>query len=234
MSRTELDQAAEFDLFASRYDRLLDENLRRSGETAADFTRARLRYLSRRLPLLPSRVMDFGAGIGLAIPHLLSALPGCTVTAVDISPASVHVATERFQDDPRVTVKLRSEFTPAGEFDMVYASGVFHHIEPDARLEEAKFVLEVLRPGGVFVLAEHNPWNPVTRRLVGACAFDEMARLIRPSHARTLLRQAGFVNCRLDYTGFFSGPLKRLRPMERFLHLLPAGAQYVVIGRRGS
>src|ERR1700716_2895458 len=112
--------AQYFDEFASRYQEILDANLSIGGETGVAFTRRRMAYLRRRLPILPVRVMDFGCGIGLAIPFLLDAFPGCQVFGVDVSAESVRLARDRCRDE-RVRVSLTSELD-AGEFDLVYTS----------------------------------------------------------------------------------------------------------------
>jgi hypothetical protein len=81
------------------------------------------------------------------------------------------------------------------------------------------------------VTFEHNPLNPVTRYIVATCPFDKNAILLP---ARTLVRrqrQAGFSNIGVRYTGFFPGPLRALRPLERFMTGMPIGAQYYTFAR---
>jgi SAM-dependent methyltransferase len=219
-----------FDGFADRYQEVLNANLAITGETGATFTQQRMRYLRRRLPVLPTRVMDFGCGIGLAIPFLLDAFPGCRVVGVDISPESVKVARERYGGD-RVRVSLPSE-VERNDFDLVYSSGVFHHIAPSGRADVARFVWTALRPGGVAVIAEHNPWNPATRYLVRTCPFDGDACLMRPKATKTLLQSAGFEVIASDFVSFFPGPLRALRRIEPGLSSLPLGAQYITMARR--
>jgi SAM-dependent methyltransferase len=222
--------SAHFDGFADSYQEILNANLAITGETSAAFTERRMRYLRQRLPMLPTRVMDFGCGIGLAIPHLLDAFPGCRVVAVDISPESVKVAQERYSSE-RVRVSLPSEVEEE-DFDLVYSSGVFHHIPPSERAEVARFVWKALRPGGVAVIAEHNPWNPATRYLVRTCPFDGDACLLRPKATEALLASAGFELIGSDYVSFFPGPLRALRRIEPSLSSLPLGAQYITLARR--
>ncbi len=179
-----------FDAFAEEYETILDANLSIAGETGTSFTRRRMRYLRRRLAMLPVRVMDFGCGVGLAIPHWRP-FPGSQVVGFDVSPESVRIARERHRGCDRVQVSLPSELE-AGDFDLVYASGVFHHIPAEERHGAASFIWDTLRPGGVVVIAEHNPWNPATRYLVQTCPFDEDAVLLRPRVARAVLETVGF------------------------------------------
>ncbi len=220
-----------FDAFADRYERILDANLAVAGETGASFTRRRMGYLRRRLVLLPVRVMDFGCGVGLAIPHLLEAFPGSQVVGIDVSTESVRIARERHRGCERVQVSLPPELD-RGDFDLVYASGVFHHIAADERPGAAKFIWDALRPGGVVVVAEHNPWNPATRYLVRTCPFDEDAVLLRPWEATAALETVGFQIVARDFVSFFPGRLRPLQRIEPLFRRLPFGAQYIVMARR--
>ena len=224
-------QPQYFDEFAERYETILDANLSVAGETAAGFTRRRMRYLRRRLGLLPVRVMDFGCGVGLAIPFLLEAFPGSEVVGTDVSPESVKMARERHRHCDRVQVSLPSELE-AGDFDLVYASGVFHHIPVHERAGAANFIWDALRPGGVVVISEHNPWNPATRYLVRTCPFDEDATLLRPGEASAVLETAGFQIVARDFVSFFPGQLRALQRFEPWLRRVPFGAQYIVMARR--
>lgn len=221
---------AYFDGYASRYQDVVNANLAITGETAAGFTERRMAYLRRRLTPLPARVMDFGCGVGTAIPFLLRAFPGCKVVGVDVSAESIIHARDQYLDE-RVSFSLLSELS-ANDFDLVYASGVVHHISPSQRAEVFEFILERLRPGGVLAVSEHNPWNPATRYLVRTCPFDEDAKLLRPAKTRRLLETAGFEVLAIDFVNFFVGPLRRLRPIEPWLAWLPLGAQYMALARR--
>lgn len=76
---------------------------------------------------------------------------------------------------------------------------------------------------------EHNPFNPVTRYIVGSCPFDANAVLISPWLMSSRLRQAGFEMIEVRFTGFFPRALACLRPMERWLGWAPMGAQYYAV-----
>jgi hypothetical protein len=91
-------------------------------------------------------------------------------------------------------------------------------------------VLASLRPGGHVVVFEHNPLNPVTRRAVAACPFDDDAILLWPWQARSLLRRSGFDAVTLDYIVFFPKPLAFLRRLEPRLRGVALGAQQMLVG----
>jgi hypothetical protein len=93
-----------------------------------------------------------------------------------------------------------------------------------------KIIAEVLAPGGRIVIFEHNPLNPVTRRAVAICPFDENAELLYPWQVKKLLRKAGFARVGLDYIVFFPRPLALARPIEPSLSWLPLGAQVCAWG----
>jgi hypothetical protein len=109
---------------------------------------------------------------------------------------------------------------------------VLHHVPRDEHRALVETVRSKLRPGGRIVVFEHNPLNPVTRRAVAACEFDDDAVLLWPWQARRVLRSAGLRNVRLDYIVFSPRPLAVLRPLEPHLSWLPFGAQVMVVGAR--
>jgi SAM-dependent methyltransferase len=222
-------ESQHFDSYAERYQEVINTTLAMTGGTTKEFTRYRMAYLRHRLPLLPKQVMDFGCGIGLAIPELLEAFPGSDVVGVDVSMESLKVAREQLGDS--ATICLGSELD-RHDFDLAYCNGVFHHIPPDERPREARFVFDALRPGGVFALSENNPLNPVTHHLMRTCPFDEGAQMLHMKEACGLLRGAGFEIIRRDYVLFFPGPLKALRGVERWLGWCPFGTQYIVLARK--
>jgi len=78
---------------------------------------------------------------------------------------------------------------------------------------------------------EHNPVNPVSRYIVATCPFDENAVLIPAPELARRQRTAGFGRVEVAYTGFFPGPLKALRPLERLMTRIPVGAQYYTLAR---
>jgi SAM-dependent methyltransferase len=118
------------------------------------------------------------------------------------------------------------------DFDLVYSSGVFHHIPPGERTSSLALIYEALRPGGVVAIAEHNPWNPATRYLVRMCPFDEEVHLLRPAETTRLLEAAGFNVLSRHFVSFFPGFLRALSGIESSLTAVPLGAQYIVLARR--
>ena len=79
---------------------------------------------------------------------------------------------------------------------------------------------------------EHNPYNPVTRRIVSNCPYDEDAVLLKPSELRTLLSGAGLSVQRQAYCLFVPPRFGRLAACEAALGWLPLGGQYWIEARR--
>ncbi|TIP36642.1 MAG: methyltransferase domain-containing protein, partial [Mesorhizobium sp.] len=106
----------------------------------------------------------------------------------------------------------------AGEFDAVFAICVMHHVPPADWAKFSSEMARVTRPGGAVLIFEHNPYNPLTRRIVSACPFDENAVLLSKRQVVHYLRGAGL-----------SGVLRRI---DDAFGRIPLGAQYHVLGRR--
>ena len=88
----------------------------------------------------------------------------------------------------------------------------------------------VLRPGGIALVFEHNPLNPLTIRTVAKCEFDEHAVLLKSSMTEQLLTQAGFSGVMTRFIAVlpFVGPMARR--IESIVSRIPIGAQYYTRG----
>jgi len=227
----------EFDRYAETYRDLHAESIRISGEAPDYFARYKVQEVARlselvRLGSDGLKLLDYGCGIGSSIPFFAEQLPGAQIHGVDVSEESLALATEKNAGKACFTGFDGSRLPyPDSSFDVVFTSCVFHHIEPDRWLASMLEIKRILRRGGEFFLFEHNPWNPLTRKVVRECPFDEHAVLLSARKASALMRDAGFNNLRTRYTVFFPRPLSALRPMERFLSAVPAGAQYFIQAR---
>jgi SAM-dependent methyltransferase len=222
-----------FDTYAQGYDAALAEGISVSGEDKDFFARGRIAWLSGRLaPLgaLLKTVLDFGCGTGSATPHLLG-IPGITsVIGVDVSSASISIATTQYAS-AQARFSVLSEYTPAGQVDLAFCNGVFHHIPLAERAAAVSFIRRSLRPGGLFAFWENNPWNPGTRLVMRRIPFDRDAITLSPREARRLLAGYGFEILGTDFQFIFPNLLRWLRPLERPLCRLPFGAQYLVLCR---
>jgi SAM-dependent methyltransferase len=227
---------SEFDDYAGNYDSALNQGLSLSGESREYFARERVRRLAARLSDLgvrPVHVLDYGCGTGGTSLELLEQLHARMVVGVDASRESLDVA-RKAHGAPRLQFETMSEFEPSGQFEVAYCNGVFHHVEPEQRLEALGYVHRSLAAGGYFGLWENNPWNPGTRLVMSRIPFDRDAKLLPPPQARDLLTRAGFDVLRTDFLFFFPRVLSALRPLEARLARFPLGAQYMVLCRKGQ
>jgi SAM-dependent methyltransferase len=228
---------SEFDRFADEYRELLEQNIGNSGESPEFFFEYKVidvaKLAHRHAIPQDARILDFGAGIGNSVPYVGKHLPGSRLTCVDISTRSLAVARERF---PGAAEYIAFDGTTLpfadGTFDIVFAACVFHHIPDSEHVRLFGEIRRVLRAGGIVVIFEHNPRNPLTVRAVNTCPFDENAVLITGGALRGRLRDAGFAQPKIKYRIFFPHFAKALRPLERWMAWIPVGAQYYALARK--
>ena len=220
---------AEFDAVAGDYDRLHRENIKLSGEDPEYFARYKLDVLRRILgDGFAEPVLDFGCGIGNLTKFLVEAFP--RVHGYDPSSESVKMAKERA---PAAEFTFDEDGIPASTFGAIVIANVLHHGPPADREALLARVATKLAPGGKLVVFEHNPWNPLTRKVVAECAFDADAVLLPPTEIQSRLKTAGLTKVTTKYIVFFPRALARLRGLERRLAWLPMGAQVAVTAERG-
>ena len=225
---------AEFDRFADEYTATHAGNIRLSGEDPDYFARYKIEEVRRRWEAEgraePLAVLDFGVGIGNSLPHLARLFPRAEVTGVDVSQRSLQVAAHRFPGVARLLAYDGAKIPlPSASLDLIFSACVFHHIDGAEHRAVFAELHRLLRPGGLMVVFEHNPVNPATRYIVATCPFDENAVLLPAPALKKSQAAAGFHQVAVAYTGFFPGPLRALRPLERFMTALPLGAQYYTV-----
>lgn len=191
-----------------------------------------LRAFLKKRGLTVTRALDIGCGVGLLHPYLRDFVPslvGVDLSADAIAQAGRHNAGNTYHAYDGV----RLPFSEAA-FDLVLAVTVMHHVPP---AQWPHFVAEarrVLRPGGVFVVIEHNPLNPLTLYSVNQCPFDEDAVLLRAGEVLSLMAESGFHGLGQDYIFFTPFSLNAIQAIERRLAWLPLGAQYAAWGVSGG
>lgn len=220
----------DFDRYEERYDELVARSIAFSGRGHAFFVEAKARHLLdvvRRHLGDPASLalLDVGCGHGLVHRHL-----GAfgRVEGVDASPAMIERARLGNPAIRYTTGDATSLPFDAGVFDVVFAVGLLHHLEPGLRDESLREMRRVARPGGLVVLFEHNPLNPLTRLAVERCEFDEGVVLLGPREVVRRAHAAGLAPVERRYILFFPWDVSLLRGFERALRRLPFGAQYYV------
>src|SRR5581483_479607 len=181
------DSSARFDHFAPNYESHHTQSVRASGEHSRYFSRYKLRCIERLLgETFDEPILDYGCGIGLLTQELAARYS--QVDGFDPSHESIREARSRV---PRAAFYEDAGAIPADRYALVVLAGVLHHVPPLQREAVTRLAASKLRVLGQLVAFEHNPMNPVTRRAVELCPFDEDAVLLWPREARCLLRRAG-------------------------------------------
>jgi SAM-dependent methyltransferase len=228
----------EFDRHARNYSAGLDDPLKRAvGADARAFLRPKLALLRQAVarlggePGAAARWLDYGCGTGdfLALARECG-LPGLA-EGCDVSAGMLEEAGRRWPDlAPSVPLwTVEPDRFPENRYDFITAICVFHHIPPPEWLRTFERLRRALRPGGLLCLFEHNPWNPVTRWMVGRTEIDADAHLLSPTASRRLLRDAGFPSVRLVHFLFVPPRWRAFARAEPLLPWLPLGGQYLAV-----
>ncbi len=223
----------EFDRFSESYRRDMEEAMAFCTRDHDYFVQAKAHHLVTLAqaflgPPAGLRALDVGCGMGFV--EVLLAPQFSRVAGVDIAEDEIQHARHAA---PQASFSVYDgEKLPFGdgEFDLVFCINVFHHILPDRRPAMLQEMKRVIRSGGLAVLFEHNPWNPLTRLVVARCAFDRNASLLTRRCARRLLEQGGFQRIRQSYILFLPFRSRASHRLDRRLGWLPLGAQYYVAG----
>lgn len=223
-----------FDDVGKRYEEMVEHSIAFGGREHAFYLRAKATALldlaRRRLgDLSRLSVLDVGCGSG-ALDRDLSAFG--RLEGVDSSPTMVETARGA---NPGATYHVADGAAlPYDErtFDVAFASCVLHHVPRAERPGVVAELHRVLRPGGLAVVFEHNPLNPLTRLAVHRCEFDEDAELLRLRETRQLLAGAGLGHAEQRYVLFFPFAGRLVGAAERLLAPVPLGAQYYVAATR--
>ncbi len=171
----------------------------------------------------PVRTLEIGSGVGLLTQRLRPLLTA--VWGIDSSISSLaHAAPPRAR-----LIAADGQRTPFADesFDLVIAVCVLHHVPVEGRAAFLAEAARITRRGGVVLLCEHNPWNPLTRVVVGRCELDRDAVLLTQREARRRLTAAGLFGIRSRYILFFPWRGAFWRWLEAHLAWLPLGGQYV-------
>ena len=157
--------ADDFDRFASSYTEQIDDAVAFSGLKADFFVRAKCQYLQRltKRSFGDNKALDvLDLGCGIANYHSLIAPAYRSLSGIDVSEMSVE---EARRNNPGVSYASygggRLPYEDAS-FNAAFAMCVMHHVPPLGWPEFVSEMKRVLRPGGLGIVFEHNPWNPIT------------------------------------------------------------------------
>jgi SAM-dependent methyltransferase len=225
---------SEFDHYADEYAKLLKDPIRDKFASDSQFFDevkwALIQDFFRRAdwPTGQARWLDVGCGTGDLLrlgAASFKEVAGCDPSAGMLEQcANLNVCVQEHAD--------RVPF-PEQSFDLVTAVCVYHHVPLLVRPRLTEQVFHVLRPGGIFCIIEHNPFNPAAQWIVRHCPVDVEARLLTARGVKNLMCRAGLEIIETSYFLYFPERIhRRLATFERKLRRLPLGGQYAVFGRR--
>lgn len=113
-------------------------------------------YLESRDPA-KTRLLDIGAGTGRFLSFVKSVQPGLKATALDLSEPYLSRAKRALRRAGGVDfVEAAAEEMPlkGSSVDIAVSIYLFHELPPKVRAMAAKEIARVLKPGGIFVLAD--------------------------------------------------------------------------------
>ena len=140
----------QFDEYARDYSEVLRKGLSATGESPEYFARKRVCVTREHLGSQGAKIgkiVDFGCGLGGAIPHLIEQFEAVSVTGIDVSRDILKEAASG-NKFPQVSFLSVDDFN--GTADLVFCNGVFHHVPPEDRASALKFIRRVLEPEGFF------------------------------------------------------------------------------------
>ena len=103
----------------------------------------------------PLRILDLGAGTGMLAAVVAAAYPDAKLTLFDFSPRMLEQARETLGGLVEVLTGDMYEGIPEGPWDAVISALAIHHMTDPGKRRVYEWVFSGLRPGGIFVNAEH-------------------------------------------------------------------------------
>ena len=156
------------------------------------------------LNTINSEVLDFGCGIGSSLEKVIKFNPK-KITGIDISEVSIRKAKDKVKETESEIELLvdnceQTKFN-SNNFDIVYGTGILHHLNMSMCLDEIK---RVLKPGGKLIFIEPLGTNPLInlyRKLTPKSRSEDEHPLVKLDFD---LIEKKFINTKLKYYGFLT------------------------------
>jgi ubiquinone/menaquinone biosynthesis C-methylase UbiE len=223
-----------FDDIAADYRKIHDKNIKITGENSAYFAEYKIKEI-RQILNEPLTVLDLGCGDGISEVYLQKYFEHIKCYGIDISKESIKVALSRNLVKCEYLV-YDGENIPFKDniMDCVFVSGVLHHVNHAAHESLLSECRRVLAQNGTLIIFEHNPLNPITRKIVDDCIFDKDAVLVKHSKIMKTLINVGFTKLKVSFTLFFPRVkyIRNLLFIEKWLKSFPFGGQYYVVAKK--
>jgi len=218
----------DFDKFAHDYKTILDKTLKYGGEKEEYFSAYKADCINRCVGNnFSGKILDYGCGVGLLSKTLLKKFPQSSVDGYDISTTSIEHVPNYIKEQGHFTSDMN---TLNQDYDLIVVANVLHHIKSPIRESVVTTFSKLIKNKGKIIIFEHNPFNPLTCKIVRDSLLDKGVVLLPFSETLYYLKKAGFKNIRLSFIVFFPRFLSALRWAEPLLFWFPLGAQYTAIG----
>jgi ubiquinone/menaquinone biosynthesis C-methylase UbiE len=231
-----MSELGEFDQFVQDYREIHNKNLKATGYTSRYFAERKIREIADQIKEKnnPFNILDLGCGDGLCSVFFRNYFPNASVCGLDVSKDSVQIAREKKIVGAEFSLYDGSHIPYEDNlFDIIMIANVLHHVT-DVK-NQIKILTEchrVLKKDGRLFVFEHNPFNPITCKIVNSCPFDKDAVLVNPIQMKKILQGIGFkTTCR--FLLFLPEILQRLEFLEKQIGWVPMGGQYYCISTKG-
>jgi len=182
-------------------------------------------WLYNKLPEQPA-ILDIGSGYGLLTRLVQILFNVSNVYGIDVERETLTYAQEIY---PSIMFKqCHTSEIPHDDnmFDLVYAHTVFHHVATQNHAQYCAEINRVLKPDGMALIIELNPYNIFTRTLFKRDPHEQSLEMLSPSYMKKLLKPYGKINTR--YFGFFQQWFIKLRFLEPYISKIPFGSLYAI------
>jgi SAM-dependent methyltransferase len=221
----------EFDLNTDQYKQAVDDSISLSGLNVSRFTIIKCRHILRLAAQFLKdtkslSLLDVGCGIGLIDQYLIPYVQhvyGIDLSGNEITCAKRNNPTANYVLYDGDTLPYKTE-----SFDLAFGINVMHHLHPTQWSPFLQELKRVTKKGGMAIVMEHNPLNPLTRLAIFRCSFDKDAALLRRRALRELFHNCGLAPIASRYIVYFPWNYRLNSAFERVLGSVPGGAQYYI------
>ena len=216
-----------FDNYADNYKDYIAKSLGNLEDNLNYYHIKKSEILKKELGYRPKKILDLGCGVGTMLELLIKNFQGSVFYAYDESKKSMDYIKKKF---PKINCLDNLETSE--KFDLIFISAVVHHVKSGDRDDLFRNIYNLLSPNGVMFVFEHNPYNPVTLKMVTNCEFDADAELIKKNDLINLCKRNNFKIIKSGYIHFFPSKLGFLFKLESYLKWFFLGAQYFCLFKK--
>lgn len=224
---------AEFDGYKDHYGTTIQDHLNFAGQSHDFYLRLKAEHLLATLKKdypgkKPLQILDVGCGHGLMHPFLTKQnVRAVEVTGVDPAATVIEEAKKMHKGVKYLANDGNKLPFKNNAFDAAFTVCTMHHVPPAQWQSFMKEMRRVVKPGGKVFVYEHNPYNPLTQRIVRNCPIDVDAVLLTNKKVNSLMKNAGLKKRSHAYIIFLPFDNALARAVEKLITWLPLGAQYV-------